>query len=52
MSKVAVVTDSTAYIPEHLTTGYNLHSVPLQVIWGEETFRDGVDITQIGRAHV
>lgn len=47
MSKVAVVTDSTAYIPEHLTNGYNLHSIPLQVIWGEETFRDGVDITPL-----
>ena len=44
MSKVAVVTDSTAYIPQELTQGLNIQVVPLQVIWGDETFRDGVDI--------
>lgn len=47
MSQVAVVTDSTAYIPEELTNGYAIHSVPLQVIWGEETYRDGIDITPL-----
>ncbi len=47
MSKVAVVTDSTAYIPEELITGYPIHTVPLQVIWGEDTFRDGIDITPL-----
>ncbi|MEW6180919.1 MAG: DegV family protein [Chloroflexota bacterium] len=47
MSKVAVVTDSTAYIPEHLCNGFVLHTIPLQVIWGEETFRDGIDITPL-----
>lgn len=47
MSKVAVVTDSTAYIPEHLANGYVLHTIPLQVVWGGETFRDGVDITPL-----
>jgi len=46
MSKpVAVVTDSTATIPEHLVQQYNITVVPLQVIWGTETFLDGVDIT-------
>ncbi len=46
MSKpVAVVTDSTATIPEHLVQQYNITVVPLQVIWGTETFLDGIDIT-------
>jgi DegV family protein with EDD domain len=44
MAKVAVVTDSTAYIPEDLTKGYPIYSVPLQVIWGAETYKDGIDI--------
>ncbi|WP_448335824.1 DegV family protein, partial [Bellilinea sp.] len=47
MSRVAVVTDSTAYIPEHLANGFVLHTIPLQVVWGGETFRDGVDITPL-----
>ncbi len=44
MSKVAIVTDSTAYIPEDLLTQYSIRVVPLVLIWGEETFLDGVDI--------
>lgn len=47
MAKVAVVTDSTAYIPEDLMAGYSLYSIPLQVIWGENTYRDGIDITPL-----
>ncbi len=44
MSKVAIVTDSTAYLPEEFITRYQISVIPLQLIWGEETFRDGVDI--------
>lgn len=44
MSKVAVVTDSTAYIPTHLLNGCAVRIAPLQLIWGDETLRDGVDI--------
>ncbi len=44
MPKVALVTDSTAYIPPELSQGYPVYSVPLQLIWGQETFRDGIDI--------
>lgn len=44
MSKVAIVTDSTAYIPPELSRGLPIYAAPLQVIWGEETFRDGIDI--------
>ncbi|MDY6867343.1 MAG: DegV family protein [Chloroflexota bacterium] len=44
MSKVAIVTDSTAYLPEDLVKAYNITVVPLVVIWGEETLFDNVDI--------
>jgi DegV family protein with EDD domain len=45
MSKVAIVTDSSPYIPEHIIQKHNIKVVPLLVIWGEENFYDGVDIT-------
>ncbi len=49
MSKpVAVVTDSTATIPEHLVQEYNITVVPLQVIWDGQTYLDGIDITPAG----
>jgi len=44
MSKIAVVTDSTAYLPAELIKKYNLIVAPQVLIWGEETFQDGVDI--------
>lgn len=44
MSKVAIVTDSTSYIPVDLLTKHNITTVPQVLIWGEETFKDGVDI--------
>ncbi len=44
MSKVAVVTDSTGYIPQELIDQYNIPVAPLVVIWGEETLRDDIDI--------
>ena len=44
MSKIAIVTDSTAYIPPDLIQKHNLTVTPQILIWGEETFQDGVDI--------
>lgn len=44
MSKIAIVTDSTAYIPSELVQKHNLTVTPQVLIWGEETFKDGVDI--------
>jgi len=44
MAKVAIVTDSTAYIPKELVGELNITVAPQLLIWGEETFRDGVDI--------
>lgn len=47
MSKVAIVTDSTAYIPDGLKKNYSITFVPLQIIWGDETFLDLVDIQPV-----
>jgi len=44
MSKITIMTDSTAYIPDDLVTRYDISVVPQVLIWGDETFRDGVDI--------
>jgi DegV family protein with EDD domain len=40
----AVVTDSTADLPEAWRERYDIEVVPLKVLFGEETFRDGVDM--------
>lgn len=45
MPKVAIITDSTAYLPQELIQQYDIHIIPLTVIFGEESFRDGVDIS-------
>lgn len=42
--KVAVVTDSTAYIPAELIEKYNIHVVPLILNWEGGSLLDGVDI--------
>jgi len=45
MSKVAIITDSTAYLPQELIQQYDIRVVPLTVIFGEESFRDGEDMS-------
>jgi DegV family protein with EDD domain len=42
---VAVVTDSTSDLSKELTNQYGITVVPLFVHFGNEAFRDGVDIT-------
>ena len=44
MSKVALVTDSTSYMPEELLKKYNISIAPQVLIWGDKTYNDGVDI--------
>ncbi len=44
MSKVAIVTDSTAYLPEELLKQYKITVLPLSIIWEDKSYRDGVDI--------
>ncbi|ERN53177.1 DegV family protein [Alkalihalophilus marmarensis] len=46
MSKVVVVTDSTADIPKELAEQLNITVIPLNVIFSEEeTYQDGVTLT-------
>jgi DegV family protein with EDD domain len=42
--KIVVVTDSSAYIPDEALGGLTIPVIPLWVMWGDENFRDGVDI--------
>lgn len=44
MSKIAIVTDSTAYMPQDLIKKYSITVTPQILIWGEDTYQDGVDI--------
>lgn len=44
MRKVAIVTDSTAYIPQDLREQYGVTVVPQVLIWGEKTYEDDIDI--------
>lgn len=44
MSKIAFITDSTAYIPADLVKKHNITVAPQILIWGDQTFQDGVDI--------
>jgi DegV family protein with EDD domain len=41
---IAVVTDSTAYLPPRLVAQYAIHVVPLMLTMGERSWRDNVDI--------
>ncbi len=44
MSNVALVTDSTAYIPQNIVDQYSISVAPQELIWGDQTYQDGVDI--------
>lgn len=41
---VALLTDSTCDIPSHLIEQYGIKVVPAYIIWGDEQFRDRVDL--------
>ena len=41
----AVVTDSTADLPDEWRERYGIEIVPLKVLFGKETFRDRIDMT-------
>lgn len=43
--KTAVVTDSTAYIPKDIRDKWNIHMIPLQVIFGNEVYEEEIDLT-------
>ncbi len=46
MSRIAIVTDSSAYLPADLVGRYGIHVMPLKVAFGQTVYRDCVDITE------
>lgn len=44
--RTALVTDSTCNLPEDLAAQHRIYVAPLYVLWGEDTYRDGIDITE------
>lgn len=44
MDKIKIVTDSTADLPLELVSKYEIEVLPLTVHFGDESYRDGVDI--------
>jgi len=48
MKKVAIVTDTTACIPQEQVIKYDIEVVPVQLIFKDKTYRDGIDITPTG----
>ena len=47
MSKIALVTDSTAYLPQDLLNQYTITVCPQILIWDQDTYLDGIDIKPI-----
>lgn len=45
MARIAVVTDSTAYLPEGLAAEYGVHVVPLHVVLGGVSGEENVDLS-------
>jgi len=45
MPKIAIITDSTAFMPDALVKKYNVNVIPVAIHWDGETLFDGVDIT-------
>jgi len=44
MLKIAVVTDSTTYMPPELVKKHNISIAPQVLIWADQTYKDGVDM--------
>lgn len=45
MKKIAFITDSTAYLDKEYTQKHNVRVVPLNLHWGEDLYKDNVNIT-------
>ncbi|KAF0996480.1 DegV family protein [Geobacillus sp. TFV-3] len=43
--KTAIVTDSTAYLPKEVRERLGIRMIPLSVIFGDETYREEMDIS-------
>jgi len=45
INKVAIVTDTTACIPKEQVEKYGIQVVPIEFIFGDKVYRDGIDIS-------
>lgn len=45
MTKIKIVTDSSAYLPQNIIDQYDIEVLPLTLIWESKPYRDGVDIS-------
>ena len=45
MKKVAIVTDTTACIPQEMVEQYGIELAPVDFIFGDEVYRDGIDMS-------
>jgi DegV family protein with EDD domain len=45
MTKIAILTDSSAYLPPELVEQYGIRVIPLTILWGSDSILDGVEIT-------
>ena len=46
MGRIGFITDSTAGLPVDQVQKFGVEVIPLQVIFGKDTFRDGIDLSQ------
>ena len=44
MPNVAIVTDTTAYLPDEFVEQHHIAVTPQVLIWGNEEYKDGIDI--------
>ena len=44
MSRIALITDSTAYLPQEYVEQFSISVAPQVLIWGDDNYEDGVDI--------
>lgn len=42
--RIAIVTDSSAYVPDEARRGLNISVIPLWLIWDGKNYQDGIDI--------
>ncbi len=45
MSRIAIVTDSTAYLPDGYAQEHHVHILPLMVVSGDRSYLEGVDLS-------
>lgn len=42
---IKIATDSTAYLPEQVIQRYGIHIIPLNVLFGERTYKEGLELS-------